>query len=359
MRQVQIILRAENISDQEQGMKLKKTIVVLGVFVIIGLMGCYVSAPQQEETGSSEQSVVDILLSGSITKKKAELSGLAWLGDTLILLPQYPEKFGPNEGALFAIQKQTILDYLDGKSMGPITPYKITLSAPGLKDSIQGYEGFESIAFWNQNIYLTIESGKKSDMMGYLVSGTVSTDLKEIILDTSHVVKIRPPIQMDNRTDEALVITENKIFTFFEINGVDLNPKPAAHVFSLDLTPQGTISFPNLEYRVTDAALGPNGEIWVINNLSPKDPELFTQFDPLIEKYNGGTPPVVDVQQVERLVKLNFSTGGITLTNDPLIQIALDKSPRNWEGLVLLDNRGFLLVTDEHPDTMLGFLPMP
>jgi hypothetical protein len=357
MRQAQIILKVESTSEQEQGMKLKKPITILGVFVTISLMGCNFLIPQQR-TGSTEQSVEDIPLSGSITKKKAELSGMAWFGDTLILMPQYPEKFGPNEGALFAIPKQTILDYLDGKSMGPISPYKVTLNAPGLKDSIQGYEGFESIAFWNQNIYLTIESGKENDMMGYLVSGTVSSDLKEIILDTSHVVEIQPPIQMDNRTDEALVITQNKIFTFFEVNGVDLNPQPAAHVFSLDLTPQGTISFPSLEYRVTDAALGPSGEIWVINNLSPNDMELFTKSDPLIEAYNGGTPPV-DIQQVERLVKLNFSTSGITLANNPPIQIALDKNSRNWEGLALLDDRGFLLVTDKHPDTMLGFVPMP
>ena len=195
-------------------------------------------------------------------------------------------------------------------------------------------------------------------MMGYLVAGTISADLKEIALDTAHVVEIESAIQMDNRTDEALIITQNKIFTFFEVNGASLNPQPAAHVFSLDLTPQDTISFPNLEYRVTDAALGLNEEIWVINNLSPNDMELFAKSDSLIEKYNGGTSSV-HIQQVERLVELNLSSTGFTLANNLPLQIVLGKGPRNWEGLVLLDDRGFLLVTDEHPDTILGFIPMP
>jgi len=338
-------------------MKTKENIfVLLAVLVAIGIASCYFFALPDRD-GSMAQAIEEIPLNGSITKEKAELSGVAWVGDTLILLPQYPEKFGPKEGVLFAIPKQAILDYLDGKSKEPLTPYEIVLSAPGLKDSIHDYEGFESIGSWNNTIYLTIESGKDHNMLGYLVSGTISADQKEIALDTSHIVEIEPAIQMDNRTDEALVITQNKIFTFFEVNGASLNPHPAVHVFSLDLTPQDIISFPNLEYRVTDATLGPNGEIWVINNLTPNDAELFTKSDPLIEKYNVENSAYV--QQVERLVKLDFSVDGITLANSPPVQILLAKEPRNWEGLVLLDDRGFLLVTDKRPDTMLGFLPIP
>ncbi len=338
-------------------MKLNNRTLLLGVFIFINIAGCHVSAPPTK-AAPSEPSFVIIPMDGSITKKKAELSGMAWIGDTLILMPQYPEKFGPNEGALFAIQKQTILDYLDGKSKEPIIPSKIILSAPGLKDSILNYEGFESIGYLDQHIYMTIESGKGNKMMGYLVSGTISPDLKEIVLDTTHIVEIQPTIQMDNRTNEALVIMQNKIFTFFEVNGTELNPQPTAHIFSLDLIPEGTASFPNLEYRVTDAALAANGEIWVINNVSPNDTQLFTTSDPLLENYNGGTSSK-DIQQVERLVKLNYSSTGFTLADNPPVQIPLDTVSRNWEGLALLDNRGFLLVTDKHPDTILEFISIP
>jgi hypothetical protein len=277
----------------------------------------------------------------------------------LVLLPQYPERFGSGDGVLFSIPKQAIVDYLDGKSTEPISPDTIRIIAPGLKDSIQNYKGYESIGFWNQNVYLTMESGKNNQMMGYLVSGTISPNSEEIHIDTSHVVEIQPPIQMDNRTDEALVILQNKILTFFEINGAGFNPHPSAHVFGLDLTSQGTILFPSIEYRVTDAALDSSGEIWIINQASPKkEPELFHVFDPLVEKYGNGSP-TQEGQQVERLVKLNFETAGITIADIPPVQIKLDTSARNWEGLALLDNRGFLLVTDKSPDTLLGFIPLP
>jgi len=344
-------------------MKLKYLMIVLWLMVVVSLIiGCSSSVSQNgvepDKQPSVKQSTVASPLKGAITSKTAELSGLAWVGDTLVLLPQYPEKFGVDDGALFAIPKQAILDYLDGKSNEPITPSTIKFIAPGVKDSIHNYEGYEAIGFLNQHVYLTIESGKNSEMLGHLISGTISSDLKEITLDASSLVEIQPPIQMDNRTDEALVITQNKILTFFEVNGAALNPKPAAHVFNLDLTPEGTISFPSLEYRVTDAALDPNGGIWIINKVAIKDVELFPSSDPLAEKYNSGNNPG-QLPLTERLVKLNFDATGISIADTPPIQIKLDQAEHNWEGLALLNKRGFLLVTDKTPDTILAFVPMP
>lgn len=338
-------------------MMSKKILAILFLFVVSGILGWYFFG-RPNKTEFVEQPVTIIPLNGPITSKKAELSGLAWVGDILVLLPQYPEKFGPEDGALFAIPKSAILDYLDGSSKEPISPYLIRFIAPGLKDDIQKYEGYEAIDFWNHTVYLTIESGKDNQMMGYLVSGTISSDLKEVQIDTSNIVEIQPAIQLDNRTDEAIIVMQDKVMTFYEINGADLNPHPAVHAFGLDLTPESTISFPAIEYRVTDATLGPSGEIWVINYVSPKDSEVYPLSDPLIEKYNNGEG-VDKNRQVERLVKLNFTDSGIVLADHPPVNIQLDKDPRNWEGLVLLDDRGFLLVTDKSPKTMLAFIPMP
>lgn len=337
-------------------MKSKIALLTISIFagaVVIG--ACFSSSGQN---GSTEQPVILIALDGPLSKSKAELSGLAWQDDMLILLPQYPERFGKEDGALFAIPKNEILDFLDGKSTQPITPTKIRFRAPGLKDSIQGFEGYEAIAFSGQNVYLTIESGKNEAMMGYLVGGQISADQSEIHIDTSRVVKIPPPVLIDNHTDEALIITGNRILTFFEVNGVKLNSNPVAHVFGLDLSQQGTISFPNLEYRVTDAALGPDGQIWVINYFYPEETYLLPEADPLAEKY-GAASTYKKYPQVERLVLLNYAASGITLTDVAPIQLELIKDARNWEGLVALDQRGFLLVTDKFPGTMLAFVPMP
>jgi len=78
----------------------------------------------------------------------------------------------------------------------------------------------------------------------------------------------------------------------------------------------------------------------------------------LAEKYDNEEVPNKN-RQVERIIKLNFTDAGIKLADQPPVQIPLIHTARNWEGLALLDDRGFLLVTDKSPNTMLGFVPMP
>ena len=50
---------------------------------------------------------------------------------------------------------------------------------------------------------------------------------------------------------------------------------------------------------------------------------------------------------------------GIVLTETPPIQLELGPESRNWEGLVRLEDRGFLLMTDKFPGTILGFVGVP
>ncbi len=33
--------------------------------------------------------------------------------------------------------------------------------------------------------------------------------------------------------------------------------------------------------------------------------------------------------------------------------------PCNWEAMVRLDDRGFLIMTDRYPSTLLAFVPLP
>ena len=41
------------------------------------------------------------------------------------------------------------------------------------------------------------------------------------------------------------------------------------------------------------------------------------------------------------------------------IQLELNKNSRNWEGLVRMDKKGFLMIVDEHPRTILAFVKKP
>jgi hypothetical protein len=74
----------------------------------------------------------------------------------------------------------------------------------------------------------------------------------------------------------------------------------------------------------------------------------------------GTGPTHAQKPQVERLIELQVKDAGIVLTDRPPIQLQLSSDvPRNWEGLVRLDDRGFLLATDKFPGTLLGFVALP
>ena len=60
---------------------------------------------------------------------------------------------------------------------------------------------------------------------------------------------------------------------------------------------------------------------------------------------------------VEQLLNFKIEKNGISRTEIPPIQLKLNKESRNWEGLVMLDNLGFLMVVDEYPRTIFSFLP--
>ena len=309
----------------------------------------------------TEQPVIQIPLGGRLADRSAELSGLAWHKDMLILLPQYPRHAsGENEGYIYALPKSEILGFLDGEINGPLEPKAIPFDAYGLRDEMRNFQGFESIGFSGDRVYLTIEAGNGDRMMGYIVSGTVAPGLSKIEVDSSTLVPIEPQTGLDNKADEALLVLDDRILTFYEVNGAKFNPKPAAHAFSLDLELLGTVPMTELEYRLTDAAREPgSSRFWVIDSFFLGDLELLPSSDPLAETYGKG-PTHARLPMVERLVELQYDASGVTLTSTPPVQLQLAAlETRNWEGLAMLDERGFLIATDKYPSTILAFVPRP
>lgn len=311
------------------------------------------------QTVPLEQSIISIPLSGPVSESRSEISGMAWYGETLILLPQYPARFGQGDGVLFGLLKQDILAYLDGSLTTPLSPIEIPLSAPGI-EQLQGYQGFEAIAFTGERVYLTIEA-KPDKMQGYLITGTVSPTLNEIRLDPATLITIPTPIQIDNMTDEAILITRDLLLTLYEANGILNNPAPMVHTFSLSGEPLGTLPMANLEYRLTDVtALDENNCFWAINYFYPGDTKLTPDHDPLVEHYGEGTSHA-NSTAVERLVKFQYTTDGIFLSDTPPIPLQLldDNQARNWEAIAQLDQRGLLIATDKFPHTIFAFVQFP
>ncbi|GAB4400158.1 MAG: hypothetical protein OHK0052_23810 [Anaerolineales bacterium] len=311
-----------------------------------------------------EQPVTLIPLGAPLDTPDAELSGLAWYGDFLVFLPQYPARFAQNGdvGALFALHRSDVTAFLDGVTQEPLAPIRIPLLVDGgLPQAIRGFEGFEAIGFSGSQIFLTIEASPAGGMRGYLVRGEIAADLSAIRLSAEPLPVLTAQSRSGNKSDEALLVAADSVWTFYEVNGAALNPQPVARRFDLQLEATGTAAMPNLEYRLTDAsAPDAEGRFWVMNYQYPGDRDLKTNADPLAARY--GLPEThTGSAVVERLVQLQMGSSGIVLTDVPPVYLQLlpDGEARNWEGLALLEGRGFLLVTDKFPQTLFGFVPYP
>ena len=314
------------------------------------------AATQVEEVKLGESPVMEIALSGPAAEPSAELSGLAWFGDNLILLPQYPNIFDENgDGALFYLPKDELMLYIGGAQGSPLAPRSIKLVAPNLTDQISNYQGFESIGFSGDQVFLTIEAGTGTDMHGYLISGTMSADLSTLTLDTTKLTEIPTQAKSANHSDESMLVLKDRVMTFYEANGTAIVSNPVAHVFDFDLNPLGTIPMGNLEYRLTDTAVSSENTFWGINYFFPGDTDLLPKNDPILEKFGTGETHA-KYPQVERLVQFLYSDSEVVVSGRPPVYLQLTEDIRNWEGLTTMDNFGVLMVTDKYPRTILAFV---
>ena len=311
-------------------------------------------------TIAAEYPVTIIPLTGPVANRHAEISGLAWYGDTLILLPQYPSfAASRGDGAIFALAKADVLAFLEGTNSDPLEPRPIAFVAPGLARSVEGYEGYEAIAFNDEQVFVTVEARTGDGMQAVLVTGVMAPDLSELVLDPATATDIEAQSGVLNMSDEALFVAGDTVVTMYEANGLAVNPFPIAHRFDSSLAPLDTISFPSIEYRVTDAtSLDSDSRFWALNYFYPGEPVLLPETDPLAEAFGQGQTHGQH-EHVERLVEFSYGESGIGLTDRRPIQFELlSDDARNWEGVVRLDDRGFLIVTDKYPETLLGFVAM-
>jgi hypothetical protein len=303
----------------------------------------------------TEAAVITLHLGAPLDQASAELSSLTWAEEWLILLPQYPSRFNDQ---IFKLDKQTITTALDNNPATELTPLPVKFNSNGLEKTIAGFEGYEAITTVDHTAYLTIEAGSVKTG-GFLVRAEWNQNFDELTLDPDSMMPIEPQAALSNTSDESIMVFGQRIVTLYEANGANVNPDPVAHMFNPDLQMVGSLSMPTIEYRITDATQpDQNGLFWAINYFFPGDREkLNPAEDQLVIQYEQGETHAAS-QVVERLVAFQFSEDGIVLA--PLLPIQLqllpDDEARNWEGIVRLDQRGFLLVTDKFPETILAFV---
>ena len=287
-----------------------------------------------------------ITLNGDITSPDQEISGLAWYDDNLILLPQYPTD------KIYSIPKQQIIDFLDS-ARTTILPNEIIWNSSGLDKQISGFEGYESIIFNDDTVYVTIEAERHKINSGFIVRGIINNSKNEIIINNKTLKKIKTPVTLRNMTYETSVFVDDSIIAIYEVNSAKVNKSPVYHQFDKNLKTDIEKPFPYTEYRITDATqVDADGKFWVTNYFWPGDYNLIKP------DLSYTITSKKDIKPVEQLLEFQFIDEQIVRTETSPINIKLSEfgDSRNWEGIVRLENKGFLIVTDKFPGTILAFI---
>jgi hypothetical protein len=320
--------------------------------------------PEAPFDGPAEAAPVWIELAGEITAPEAEISGMAWDGDRLILLPQFPDFAAESLGSavVFGIERSEILAYLANPDHGPLSPEVYTFDLGGLDGTITGYEGFEAITFQGDTFYVTLEATSEIySTNGYLLQGSIDRAAQSYRVDPTSLRILDAQTGIRNLSDEALVRYGDQILTIYEANGQDFNWNPIAHRFDSSLNPLPSLPFPNVEYRLTDATDADEaGFFWAVNISNIANAYFLPEYDPIGDTYGRGrTHSQYDL--VERLLQFQITPQGVILVDAPPIQLDLESGyfMRNWEGLAQLEGKGLLLATDKYPTTLLAFIPFP
>lgn len=312
----------------------------------------------------SEATVRPLPIAGPMDAADAEISGLTWFRDTLVILPQYPRRNVPDaRRRLYGIPRTALERALRDSTAAPLSLLKISMKAEGIEKQDGTYQGCEAIAFSGNRVFVLVETKKETGegMGGVIVGGTVDDALSTITLDASSPRTIPVPVALRNMAYEALTVVGDTVVAFFEANGARVNGSAQAFQFRPDdLQALGPRPFPTLEYRVTDATqTDAEGRFWVMNYFYPGERDLL---DPALDSLSinhGVGASHVGTSAVERLVEYRFAPEGIRRTDTPPVWLTLTgASPRNWEGIVRFGD-GFLVATDRYPETLLAYVEPP
>ena len=300
---------------------------------------------------------IEILLTGEATERSLEMSGLAWYNDYLILMPQYVNESKPR---FYYLKKSTINDWLNGNKEKPLNPSIIDIIMPDYFNSIKGYQGFEAICFIGNKAYLIIETKNNDLMQSFIVKGSMDIKNKTLIIDPEKKVEILLPVNIKNMGYESILKYKYRLMVLFEANGINVNSDPKASFYNSSLKQKGHISFPNIEYRITDATeLDDQGRFWAINFFWPGEKKRLNPGKDLVLNNTVKGETHQEFEHVERLVEFKIDGKNIYKTNSLPIQLKLNQNSRNWEGVVRMENKGFLMIVDEHPRTILAFIKKP
>lgn len=311
---------------------------------------------------ANETNVHEIALAPPINLDNAELSGLTWCGDKLILLPQYPKRLSADQHSYFYyLEKSDLLQALSNPDFPPLKAKPIRINEKDIRNAVSIFDGFEAIECHEQTVWLSIEA---VTLLGQYQSVLVPADIQfepvaSITIHADQLTHLPSLSKLKNMGDEAIIMHGDDIIAIHEVN----DPRVVANAYARQLQRHdGTLThipFPSLAFRITDATkLNNDHKFWAINYKYSGDKFNRGAHDDITQIHGEGRSHKT-FYNVERLLEFELKGGAISLTNSPPILLKMQRPEgRNWEGIARLDNLGFLLVTDKHPRTILAFVPL-
>ena len=348
-----------------------RKLLISGLFLSLLVVSVSLVGAQEAD----ETAVTFIEITGPASERDAEISSLVWYGDHLLMITENPFIYAEDgeAGRFFALEKDDILDYLESDAAEPLEPFAVPLIGEDILDAVGGFsvafDGFEAAVvsdmgfFAPDRIFLAIEADTvNSDdptMRSYVVSGTIEPGLSAINLDLDTFVEIPRQTDFNNMSYESLLTVGDTLVAIYEANGEGVNAENVAYEIDLATGELAEIPLDNINYRVTDTtAHDADGVFWAVNYFFAGEDFLAAEDDPIFAEYGMGASQA-EFDGFERLVAFQVTDTGIELVDQAPIQLLMteDSNGRNWEGIVRLDDMGFLVVTDRWPVTLLGFVP--
>jgi hypothetical protein len=338
-------------------MMFKLALAALFLSVPLTLLADDVIVNEAEET-----EVQMIRLAAPLDQDKAEISGLAWCQGKLVLLPQYPERLSDDGISYFYyLEREEIVNYIDGVSTQPLTPKPIRINQKDLRKAVTFFDGFEAIACNDNKLWLSIEAlNILGSYQSFVVAGLIDfTQDPSIEIYHQSLVQLKTQSQLRNIGDEAIVLQGDDVIAIHEVNDMRAVEHPKARLVSRKSQDISELAFPNLPYRITDATeLDDEQHFWAINYKYSGDKFSRNATDQLAKKFGQGASHK-KYYNVERLLEFKIEGESIKLVDRAPIQLKMTEvEGRNWEGIARLKGRGFLIATDKHPATLLGFVPV-
>jgi len=334
----------------------------IGFLLAVSYSQLSLSTDRGVDENAGETAVQLIPLTAPLNQKEAEISGMAWCRDKLILLPENPGFENSDGEYLYALDIAQIDAFLSGQDINPLSAQKIELEEHKLGEIFPGFDGFEAIACDKDNIWLAAEIEIEKPLYETRIFKAAWLDqqngIERIQLDSQSNFKIDSQSKLDNYSDESLIIQGSHLISIHEANRLKSEKAVSATKLFTDTKLRQQLAIPQINYRLTDAtAVDEQGYFWATNYMWSEEQDRFSTTDQLFKLYGRGRSHMEEAT-VERLIKFKLQDTHIELAATPPIQLKLSKEDgRNWEGVARYRDQGLLLVTDMHPRTLLGFVP--